>query len=329
MSKPLIEVLDLTKTYSYSKKEPGVMGSVKQLFRRERLYTTAVDHVSFSIEQGELVGFLGPNGAGKTTTLKMLSGILYPSSGSATVLGYTPWERKRAYQQQFSIVLGQKNQLWWDLPAMNSFLLNKEIYRIPEKKFLDSLDELSTLLDVKDILDVQVRKLSLGQRMKCEIIAALLHQPKVLFLDEPTIGLDVVSQLKMREFINTYNTQSRTTILLTSHYMEDVQALCKRVIIIDHGKIIYDGQLQKLVEDFADHKELKVTFLEPVPQSKLKNLGRVIEYTPQRVVLAVPKSKYKSISTQFLQHFPVDDILIDEPNLDDVIRDIFTKHHTA
>lgn len=329
MSTPLIQVLNLTKSYSFSRKQAGVLGSVKQLFSQQKLTTTAVDHVSFSIEQGELVGFLGPNGAGKTTTLKMLSGILYPSSGSATVLGYTPWERKRAYQQQFSIVLGQKNQLWWDLPAMNSFLLNKEIYRIPEKKFRHTLDELSTLLDVKDILDIQVRKLSLGQRMKCEIIAALLHQPKVLFLDEPTIGLDVISQLKMREFIQAYNKESKTTILLTSHYMEDVEALCKRVIIIDHGKIIYDGALQQLVENFADHKELTVTFLEPVPQSKLKVLGRIIEYVPQRVVLAVPKSKYKLISAQFLQHFPIDDILIDEPSLDDVIRDIFTKHQST
>lgn len=329
MSNPLIEVSELTKSYTYNKKQSGVLGSVKQLFNSKKITNTAVNHVSFSIEEGELVGFLGPNGAGKTTTLKMLSGILYPTSGTATVLGYTPWERKRAYQQQFSIVLGQKNQLWWDLPAMNSFLLNKEIYRIPDKQFSKSLDELVQLLDVKDCVDIQVRKLSLGQRMKCEIIASLLHQPKVLFLDEPTIGLDVISQLKMREFIRTYNTLAKTTILLTSHYMEDVEALCRRVIIIDRGIIIFDGALQQLVENFADHKELKITFLEPVAQSKIKSFGRIIEYAPQRVVLAVPKAKYKSIASQFLQHFPIDDILIDEPNLDDVIRDIFTKHPTS
>lgn len=324
MSTPAIVVKNLSKSYVITKKEPGVLGSVKHLVSRKSFSTTAVDKISFSIEPGELVGFLGPNGAGKTTTLKMLSGILYPTSGQASVLGYTPWERKKQYQQQFSIVLGQKNQLWWDLPSMNSFLLNKEIYRVPEKQFNTTLDELTELLEVKDVLNIPVRKLSLGQRMKCEVIAALLHSPKVLFLDEPTIGLDVVSQLKMRDFIKDYNQRAETTILLTSHYMEDVEALCKRVIIIHHGQLIYDGPLQQLVENYADHKELKVTFLSPVPESKLKGMGRIIEYDPRRVVLTVSKKKYKAISSDFLQHFPVDDILIDEPNLDDVIRDIFT-----
>lgn len=325
MSEAAIMVKNLSKSYTVTKKEPGVLGSLKHLVSRKSVSTTAVDHISFDIQPGELVGFLGPNGAGKTTTLKMLSGILYPSGGEATVLGFTPWERKRQYQEQFSIVLGQKNQLWWDLPAMNSFLLNREIYRIPEKKFNQTLEELSTLLEVKEVLNIPVRKLSLGQRMKCEVIAALLHSPKILFLDEPTIGLDVVSQLKMRDFIRDYNQRAETTILLTSHYMEDVEALCKRVIIIHHGKLIYDGSLQKLVENYADHKELKVTFLSPVAESKLKGMGRLIEYDPRRVVLAVSKKKYKAISSDFLQHFPVDDILIDEPNLDDVIRDIFTS----
>lgn len=324
MSTPAIVVQNLSKSYSVTKKEPGVMGSLKHLVSRKSFLTTAVDKISFKIEPGELVGFLGPNGAGKTTTLKMLSGILYPSAGQATVLGYTPWDRKRQYQREFSIVLGQKNQLWWDLPALNSFILNKQIYRIPDAQFKRTLDELTELLEVKDILNIPVRKLSLGQRMKCEIIAALLHSPKVLFLDEPTIGLDVVSQLKMRDFIKDYNQRAQTTILLTSHYMEDVEALCQRVIIIHHGQLIYDGPLQQLVENYADHKELKVTFLSSVPESKLKQMGRVLEYNPKRVVLAVSKKKYKSISSDFLQHFPVDDILIDEPNLDDVIRDIFT-----
>lgn len=325
MSTPAIVVKNLSKSYTVTKKEPGVIGSLKHLVSRKTFSTTAVDNISFTIEPGELVGFLGPNGAGKTTTLKMLSGILYPSSGEATVLGFTPWDRKRQYQQQFSIVLGQKNQLWWDLPALNSFLLNKEIYRVPEKKYKQTLDELTELLEVTDVLNIPVRKLSLGQRMKCEIIAALLHSPRVLFLDEPTIGLDVVSQLKMRDFIKDYNQRAETTILLTSHYMEDVEVLCKRVIIIHHGQLIYDGPLQKLVENYADHKELKVTFMTSVPESKLKGMGRVIEYDPRRVVLAVSKKKYKSVSSDFLQHFPVDDILIDEPNLDDVIRDIFTR----
>lgn len=237
----IIEVKNLTKDYEYYKKAPGIWNSVKSLFYREKLYTEAVKNISFSVDEGELVGFLGPNGAGKTTTLKMLSGILYPTSGDALVLGYTPWERKKQYQKQFSIVMGQKNQLWWDLPAMDSFILNKEIYEVPDNQFSKTIDELAELLDIKDILDVQVRKLSLGQRMKCELIAALLHQPRVLFLDEPTIGLDFASQKKMREFIKTYNEQKKTTILLTSHYIEDIKALCKRVIIIDHGEIKYDG----------------------------------------------------------------------------------------
>ncbi|MEK7540254.1 MAG: ABC transporter ATP-binding protein [Patescibacteria group bacterium] len=325
MSTPAIVVQNLSKTYSVTKKEPGVAGSIKHLFSRQSFSTIAVDHISFHIEPGELVGFLGPNGAGKTTTLKMLSGILYPSSGQVSVLGYTPWERKRQYQQQFSIVLGQKNQLWWDLPALNSFLLNKEIYRIPETQFNHTLNKLTDLLEVKDVLNTPVRKLSLGQRMKCELIAALLHSPKVLFLDEPTIGLDVVSQLKMRDFIRDYNQTAQTTIILTSHYMEDVEALCKRVIIIHHGQLIYDGSLQKLIAKHADHKELKVTFVSPVAESQLKGMGKILEYDPRRVVLAVPKKTYKTISSDFLQHFPVDDILIDEPNLDDVIRDIFTQ----
>lgn len=324
MSHMTIHVKNLKKSYRYSKKQPGTWAGLKQLFQRQNLLTTAVDSISFDIAQGELVGFLGPNGAGKTTTLKMLSGILYPTSGEATVLGYTPWERKRDYQRQFSIVLGQKNQLWWDLPAMNSFLLNKEIYRIPSAQFKVTLDDLSELLDVKHVLHVQVRKLSLGERMKCELIAALLHNPKVLFLDEPTIGLDVVSQLNMREFIKDYNQRFKTTIVLTSHYMEDVEALCKRVVIIDHGKLIYDGSLPQLIEKHVDHKELKVTFTEPVTQSKVKLLGRVLEFDPRRVVLAVPKTHYKAISATLLEKFPIDDILIDEPNLEDVIRDIFS-----
>lgn len=319
----IISVNHLSKTYEYYRKAPGFLSSVKSLFHREKLYTNAVKKISFSIDEGELVGFLGPNGAGKTTTLKMLSGILYPSDGEAKVLGYTPWERKKEYQKQFAIVMGQKNQLWWDLPAMESFILNKEIYEVPDRNFRETIDELTELLDVKDILDVQVRKLSLGQRMKCELIAALLHRPRVLFLDEPTIGLDVVSQQKMREFIKKYNTTKRTTILLTSHYMEDVEALCARVIIINFGSIIYDGALADLVGKYVDHKIVTVSFTKEVLRRDLEKLGTVREYESQYVVLEIANRHVKERAAEILTSMPVDDILIDEAPVEEVIRRIF------
>jgi len=319
----IIKVTNLSKTYEYYKKEPGLLNSIKSLFYREKLFTEAVKRMNFSIEEGELIGFLGPNGAGKTTTLKMLSGILYPTAGEAKVLGYTPWKRQPAFQKQFALVMGQKNQLWWDLPAMESFILNKEIYEVPNKQFKETLDELTELLDVKDILNVQVRKLSLGQRMKCELIAALLHSPKVLFLDEPTIGLDVVSQNNIREFLKKYNKQKKVTIILTSHYMEDVEALCERIVIINHGELMYDGDLHKLVDTYVDHKVLEVTFTEKVDKTTLSKLGKVKEYTTQRVVLEVPKDKAKTVAAQMLTKLPVDDILINEPDIDGVIRKIF------
>src|SRR5580692_7030832 len=251
---PLIEVQALTKAFRTYKKEPGLRGAVRGLFHRRYEQTFAVDHVSFTVEQGELVGFLGPNGAGKTTTLKMLAGLLHPTSGSARVLGFVPWERQDGYRRQFALLLGQKNQLWWDLPARESLELNGMIYGLPTAAFQRTVDELTSLLAVRDKLDVMVRDLSLGDRMKMELIAALLHQPKVLFLDEPTIGLDVVSQKTVREFLRQHNARQKTTILLTSHYMADIQELCQRVIIIDHGTIFFDGQLSQIVDRFADSK---------------------------------------------------------------------------
>lgn len=319
----IISVKNLSKTYEFYKKKPGLLNSIKSLFHREKLFTDAVKDINFEIKEGELVGFLGPNGAGKTTTLKMLSGILYPTGGEAKVLGHTPWKREKKFQKQFALVMGQKNQLWWDLPAMESFILNKEIYEVPDRKFKKTLDELVELLDIKDILDVQVRKLSLGQRMKCELVAALLHSPKVLFLDEPTIGLDVISQNNIREFLKKYNKKKKTTIILTSHYMEDVEALCDRVIIINHGELIYDGQLEELVDDYIDHKILEVTFHEKVNDAELKALGRLKERTIKRAVLEVEKSKAKDVAVKLLTKFPVDDILINEVDVEDVIRKIF------
>src|SRR5882672_7829225 len=255
---PAISVQGLTKTFRTYKKQPGITGAVKGLFHRKYEQTVAVKGVSFTVEEGELVGFLGPNGAGKTTTLKMLAGLLYPTSGSATVLGYTPWKRDDGYRRQFALLLGQKNQLWWDLPARESLELNAKIYGISKDRFERTVSEMTELLDVKEKLNVSVRELSLGERMKMELIASLLHQPQVLFLDEPTIGLDVISQKTVREFLRRHNAERKTTILLTSHYMADIQALCERVIIIDHGKIFFDGKLSEIVDRFADFKLITI-----------------------------------------------------------------------
>src|SRR5688572_19647822 len=255
---PVIDVQGLTKAFRTYKKQPGFSGAVKGLFSRKYETTYAVKEVNFQVEEGELVGFLGPNGAGKTTTLKMLAGLLYPSSGSATVLGYVPWKRDDGYRRQFALLLGQKNQLWWDLPARESLELNAKIYGIDRGIFERTVDELTEMLSVREKLNVMVRELSLGERMKMELIASLLHQPKVLFLDEPTIGLDVVSQKIVREFLRDYNARRKTTILLTSHYMADIQALCRRVVIIDHGTIFFDGQLGEVIDRFADFKVITI-----------------------------------------------------------------------
>src|SRR3972149_10117296 len=287
---PVIQVQNLKKYYKVHQKEPGLSGSIRSLFSRKYYDAKAVDGVSFDIGEGELVGFIGPNGAGKTTTLKVLSGLLYPTSGHVSVLGYTPWDRKPAFQKQFSLVMGQKNQLWWDLPAMESFILNKEIYEVGNDQFKKTLDKLVQLLEVGDILKVQVRKLSLGQRMKMELIAALIHSPKILFLDEPTIGLDVVMQKKMRDFIKEYNQRFNSTIILTSHYMDDVKELCKRVIIIDKGKILFDGALDEIIKKFANHKLLTVVFSKKVDQKDLKSIGDVKEFDFPKAVISVKRS---------------------------------------
>jgi ABC-2 type transport system ATP-binding protein len=246
----VIEARSLTKTFRVPQKEPGLKGALKGLFSREYREVHAVQEVSFLIKEGELVGFLGPNGAGKTTTLKMLSGLLHPTSGEAQVLGFVPWKRDRAYQKQLTMVMGQRTQLWWDLPAWDSFLLNKEIYEIPQTQFDETVEELASLLEIKELLEVPVKKLSLGQRMKAELACSLLHRPKVLLLDEPTIGLDVVMQQKVREFILTYNKRWKASILLTSHNMDDVAELCTRVILINHGRLLFDGTLDQFKSKF-------------------------------------------------------------------------------
>src|SRR5437773_12291646 len=290
---PAIAVSHLTKTFRTYKKQPGFRGAVKGLFRRQYEQTLAVNDVSFTIEPGELVGFLGPNGAGKTTTLKMLAGLLYPSSGSARVLDYIPWERHDGYRRQFALLLGQKNQLWWDLPARESLELNAKIYGIPDDVLERTVAEMGELLAVRDKLNVMVRELSLGERMKMELIASLLHQPKVLFLDEPTIGLDVVSQKTVREFLRTYNATRKTTILLTSHYMADIQELCDRVIIIDHGTIFFDGRLDEILDRFADFKIITIQFdaAKQLPGATFSNYGEVIEQTHGNLKLKVKRDR--------------------------------------
>lgn len=251
----MIKVTDLTKIFTYKTKKLGMKGSLQNFFGGEKKSRTVVDKLSFEIEKGEMVGFLGPNGAGKTTTLKMLSGIMHPTSGMAEIAGFVPWEGKNAFKRQMSIVLGQKNQLWWDLPANESFYLNKCIYDIEDSVYQRSLEELSELLDVKDKMDIQVRNLSLGERMKMELLAALLHKPTVLFLDEPTIGLDIVAQKKIRDFLKYYNEQEKLTVMLTSHYMEDIEALCPRSIVISHGNLVYDGRTDAISSEHIPIEE--------------------------------------------------------------------------
>ena len=320
----IIKVKNLKKYYRVHKKEPGLVGSVKSLFSRKYEQVRAVDGVSFSIDEGELVGFIGPNGAGKTTTLKCLSGLLYPTDGETSVLNFNPWHRQAKFLRQIALVMGQKNQLWWDLPPMETFLLNKEIYEIPGEQFKKTLDELVKLLEVDDILKIQARKLSLGQRMKCELIASLLHSPKVLFLDEPTIGLDVVMQKKMRDFIKEYNRRYQASIILTSHYMGDVKELCKRVIIIDKGKIVFDGQLEKVVKKFANYKVLSLVLAKKIDLNKLEKIGQVKEFDFPKAVIIVKRKTAPLAAAQILKEFPVVDLNVEEPPIEDVIRQVFT-----
>jgi ABC-2 type transport system ATP-binding protein len=324
---PLIEVQALTKAFRTYKKEPGFRGAVRGLFHRRYEQTVAVDRVSFTVEEGELVGFLGPNGAGKTTTLKMLSGLLHPSGGSARVLGFVPWERQDGYRRQFALLLGQKNQLWWDLPARESLELNGKIYGIPALVFERTVDELTALLAVRDKLDVMVRELSLGERTKMELIAALLHRPKVLFLDEPTIGLDVVSQKTVREFLRSHNASQKTTILLTSHYMTDIQELCQRVIIIDKGRIFFDGRLGEIIDRFADFKILTISWQTGAsfPPVEFARYGELVENSANRIRLKVKRDHVIAVCKELLDKVPVNDIDIQEVPIEEVIRQIFAR----
>ena len=322
----MIEVENLTRVFRTYKKQPGFWGGVKGLFKRDFEETRAADNISFTIKEGELVGFLGPNGAGKTTTLKMLSGLIYPTSGTARVAGFDPTKRENAYRRLFALVLGQKNQLWWDLPAIESFYLLRAIYGLPADQFQATLDELVALLDVGKKLNVMVRELSLGERMKMELIAALLHRPRVLFLDEPTIGLDVISQKSVRDFLRSYNRRYKTTILLTSHYMADISSLCERVIVIDHGKKIYDGGLDRLagagarqrIIKFKPHSDSFPADWKPVHgESKVCEDGEIL--------LHVPSEHVTEVCQQILNRGAVDDITIQDVPLEDIISELFSR----
>jgi ABC-2 type transport system ATP-binding protein len=320
---PHIHVAHLAKHYQVHEREPGLAGSLRAFVRRKYRIVRAVDDVSFDIEGGAMVGFLGPNGAGKTTTLKVLSGLLHPTAGEINVLGHQPHRREAAYLRQFTLVMGQKQQLLWDLPAAETFLLNKAIYEILPGDFDATMRELDVLLDLQPLMKKQVRKLSLGERMKCELAAALLHRPKVLFLDEPTIGLDVTAQVRIREFIAEYNHRHGATVILTSHYMADVTALCERIIVIDKGRLLYDGNFRALIERVAPYKILKLQLVEAAPPERLAQFGKVAALDGLDAVLHVPRASAAATAAQILAQIAVADVTFEDPPVEDIIREVF------
>ncbi len=326
----LIEAKNLSKTFFVHKKQPGLLGSLKALFRRETVRKDAVRDASFTVGEGEIVGLVGANGAGKTTLVKMLAGIIHPTGGDATILGYRPWERDDRLRQQIALIMGQKASLWWDLPAADCFMLLKEIYRIPDDRFRTTLDYLVEQLDVGDELHVQIRRLSLGERMKMELIAALLHQPRVVFLDEPTIGLDLTAQRAIREFLLRYREEHQPAMILTSHYMEDIERLCKRLVIIRSGEIVYDGALQRVVETYAGHRVVTAHLRPtgegrlPMPE-KLAALGEVIEHAETIVRLRVPRSEVAAAAAAVLEAFLVADFAIEEPEIGTIIEKLIGR----
>ena len=322
----IIEVDELTKIYRVYQKREGFRAAVRGLFRREYREVHAVDGISFKIEEGEIVGFLGPNGAGKTTSLKMLSGLIYPSSGGTRVMGFVPWERATAFRRQFALVMGQRNQLWWDLPAQESFRLHREMYDIPEDQYNKVLGEMTELLGVGHLVSQPVRELSLGERMKLELIAAMLHSPRVIFLDEPTIGLDVVAQASIQKCLRQLNDRRRTTVILTSHYMKDVEALCRRIIVITHGKIMYDGPLSGVIERFGNHKivrlEMAPTQTMPRP-AEFEDYGSAVEINHPTASLRVDRDRVTAVLNSLLNRFELADVSVEDPPLEEVIGDVF------
>ena len=323
MSDPVIHVAELTKIFKVPEREAGLAAAAKALVRRKTRDVRAVEGISFDIAGGEVVGFLGPNGAGKTTSLKMLAGLLYPTDGEARVLGHVPSRRERDYLRRMTMVMGNRNQLQWDIPALDSFELNRAIYRLRREDYVAMRDELVELLDVGDLVRKPVRNLSLGERMKVEIVGSLLHRPQVLFLDEPTIGLDVTMQKRIRTFVAEYNQRHGATVLLTSHYMADVEALCKRVIVIHHGRILFDGALASLANEFAAYKTIGV--LLENGKAELDGYGEVISRDGDRTVLRVPKAETSRIAARLLSEHEVLDLTIEEPPIEDVIELVFAQ----
>jgi ABC-2 type transport system ATP-binding protein len=321
---PLLSTQALSKTYKVYQKKPGLIGAIKGLVHREHKEVKAVENVSFNIEPGEIVAFLGPNGAGKTTTLKMLAGLVYPSSGTASVMGFTPWERVDAFRRQFSLVMGQKNQLWWDLPAADSFQLHREIYSLAKDDAEKTIGELTEMFGVKELTKQPVRELSLGERMKMELIAALLHKPRLLLLDEPTIGLDVVAQVKIQECLREYNQSRGVTMLLTSHYMRDVEALCKRVLVINHGRLVFDGPLAGIVERFGQEKLLKLQFHDAVPAG-LDQYGTILSSNGPTVEMRVQRSRVAQVLSKILDEHQVNDVSVEDPPLEQMIAQVFAE----
>jgi ABC-2 type transport system ATP-binding protein len=307
----VVEVAELTKVFRVPEREAGLRASLRSLVNRKWREVRAVDGISFTIEAGEVVGFLGPNGAGKTTTLKMLSGLLYPTGGEGRVLGHIPSKRERDYLRRMTLVMGNRNQLQWDLPALDSFELNRAIYRLPREDFKRTRDELIELLDIGDLVRKPVRNLSLGERMKVEVVGSLLHLPQVLYLDEPTIGLDVTMQKRIRSFIAEYNRRHDATVLLTSHYMADVQALCKRVIVIHHGRLLFDGQLSALADRFAAYKTIEAVLADG-----------------ERISLRVPKAETSQATARLLAENEVSDLTVEDPPIEDVIEQVFASGPT-
>ncbi len=328
-STPHLSIHKLQKIYTIHEREAGLGAAMRSLVKRKVREIRAVDGISFSVEPGEIVGFLGPNGAGKTTTLKMLTGLLHPSGGQADVLGFTPWRRDNDFLRQITLVMGQRNQLVWDIPAADSFELNRVIYGIPLPEFEETLAELVELLELAPLINKPVRNLSLGERMKCEIAGALLHRPKVLFLDEPTIGLDVTAQRRIRQFVAEYNRRHGASVLLTSHYMADVEALCRRVIVIHHGRILFDGDLAALVQKFSPHKTIVVDLAPGATNGRgaeaLRPFGEVVAYAEGQAVLRVPKAETAVATTKLLTQMAINDLTIQDPPIEEVIEQVFNE----
>jgi ABC-2 type transport system ATP-binding protein len=326
MADAAVHLCELTKVYKVHEREAGLGAAVRSLVRRKTREIRAVDRVSFDVAPGEIVGFLGPNGAGKTTTLKMLSGLLHPTDGEVSVLGFHPYRRQREFLRNIALVMGQRNQLFWDIPAIDTFELNRVIYRLPQRRYQETLDELVALLDLEELIHKPVRNLSLGERMKCEIAGALLHRPRVLFLDEPTIGLDVTMQRRIRRFVGEYNLRHEATVLLTSHYMADVVALARRVVVIHHGRILFDGALSELVARFASHKTIVVELPDTLRGGEvLANYGEVLEEQPGQVTLRVPKAEAARVTGQLLADLDIHDLTIQDPPIEEVIERVFAQ----